>query len=199
MEQSTETYLNHKGKGFIKVWAVNPKTGDKSLLVDKSNLILNGGADLLAQALAGVSSTGISHIYVGYNTFDGTFTAPVIDREYSVKFPNYGSGSYDTYGYLRLPLAYTPSFIGQTGYDNNVVVFTAIISSAGNAHGADFVSSADAGMGNPASQIFEVGLVAALDPTSSAQDVVFSRANFTPLLYDPNFNLTITWGVQFLA
>ncbi len=198
-QNTTEAYLNNKGKGSIKIWAVNKRTGKKYLLVDRPNTILNQGADILAKALAGTANAAISHMYVGYNnTADDTFTRPVIDKTYSVSFTNYGLGDYAAFGYLRIPLAYSPSFIGQTDYVNNVSVFTTVLSSAGSPQGssAPFRSTADVGT---SSQIFEVGLISAFDTTSSAQDKVFSRANFVPLLYDPNFNLTITWGVQFSA
>lgn len=198
-EDTIENYLNHKGKGFVQVWAVNPTTGEKQLLIDKPNMILNEGADILAQAIAGAENAKISHIYIGYkNTTDLDFTKPHIDPEYSVKFTYYtGSGDYADFGYLRLPLSYSPSFIAQPGFNNNIVIFTTTIASNNldNSKGQPFQDSGQ----EPPSRIFEVALVAALDPTSSLQDKVFSRANFSPLLYDSNFNLTITWGVQFLT
>lgn len=184
-------------KGFFKIWAVDPVTGQRVLLRSKPNMILNNGADLLAKALAGVNHAKISHMYIGYkNAPDGTFSRPTIDKAYSIPFTSYGSGAYADFGYLRLPLAYSPSFIAQEGYGGNVALFTSIVATADNTQGADFRASDY--VGDP-SQIFEVGLVAALDPTSQGQDAVFSRANFEPLLYNSNFNLTTTWGVQFLA
>lgn len=185
--------------GFFKIWEVNPKTGSKRLLIDKKNMILNSGADILAQALAGVSNSSISHIYVGYNNVASSFTPPTIDKAYSVKFDTYGTGLYTTYGYLRLPLAYTPSFMAQSGYKNNIALFTGVIATSDNYYGAQFRSSVDGDVDNPPSQLFEVALVSATDPSSPAQDKIFSRANFDPVTYDPNFNLTITWGIQFQA
>ena len=187
--------------GFFKIWAVDPETGSRTLLRFEKNMILNEGADLLAQALAGVRYTAISHMYIGYkNSVSDTFDKPTIDKAYSTKFTAYGSGLYEDFGYLRLPLAYSPSFIAQEGYSSNVALFTSIVATADNAHGAPFRSSDFAeDEDNPPSQIFEVGLVAALDPSGQSQDKVFSRAQFDPLLYNPNFNLTTTWGVQMLA
>jgi hypothetical protein len=184
-------------KGFFKIWAVDPVSGQRTLLRAKDNMILNGGADLLAKALAGINHANISHMYIGYkNTASGVFTRPVIDKAYSTPFTAYGSGLYSDFGYLRLPLAYSPSFIAQEGYSANVALFTTIVATTDNSHGAPF-RAADY-VGDP-SQIFEIGLVAALDPTGQGQDIVFSRANFDPLLYNDNFNLTTTWGIQFLA
>ena len=187
--------------GFFKIWVVDPATGEKDLVVNKDNMILNMGSDLLASALAGVKYAAISHMYIGYcNYADGTFTRPTIDKTYSTPFTGYGSGAYANFGYLRLPLAYSPSFLAQSGYAGNVALFTTIIATADFSHGASFISSeyATANSVNP-SQIFEVALIAALDPQSEGQDKIFSRANFNPLLYSSSYNLTTTWGIQFLS
>lgn len=188
-------------KGFFKIWQVNKETGKRELLRDQPNMILNEGADILAQALAGVRYAAISHMYIGYkNNIDDSFDKPTIDKEYSNKFTAYGSGSFTDFGYLRLPLAYAPSFLAQEDYASNIALFTSVVATADNANGAAFRSSDYEGnVSTPPSQIFEVALVAALDPTGANQDKVFSRANFEPLLYNPNYNLTTTWGVQFLA
>jgi len=187
-------------RGFFKIWAVHPKTGERILLREQDNMILYQGADLLAKALAGVQYANISHMYVGYkNWVDGSFTKPTVDKEYTIPIASYGTpGTYADFGYLRPSLAYSPSFLNQPDYDSNIVLFTNIIttSNVGEGSSADFRDSDY--VGDP-SQLFEVALVAALDPSGSSQDVIFSRAQFTPLLYDPNYNLTITWGVQFVA
>jgi len=189
-------------KGFFKIWQVDPVTGQKTLQVDKNNTILYAGADILAQALAGVPYSSVSHMYIGYkNTLVediGDWTdVPHIDKAYSNAFTTYGSGEFSDYGYLRLPLAYSPSFQGQANYSSNIAVFTSIITTAeGVAHGADFHDSSFSGA---PSRIFEVGLASALDPKSQSQDKIFSRASFSPLLYDIHYNLTIAWGVQFTA
>ena len=191
-------------QGFFSIWAVDKATGERTLLRKKKNMILNQGADLVAQALAGVANTNISHMYIGYkNAPDGTFTKPTIDKEYSIPFSGYGTGvTYSDFGYLRVPLAYSPSFIAQSGYNSNIALFTTIIttSDSGINSSVNFIDEVTAGetLVDP-SQIFEVALVAALDPTGESQDKVFSRAQFEPLLYNPSYNLTITWGVQFEA
>lgn len=184
--------------GFFKIWRVNKETGNRELLVDKKNMILYGGADLMAQALAGVRYAKISHMYIGYKTTAslGAFTPPTIDKEYSNQFSDYNTTGLEDLGYLRLPLAFTPTYLASTNYENNTVVFTAVVSSSAEAQGGAIF--ADSGEAAP-SHIFEVALVAALDPTGSGQDKIFSRANFDPIVFDSNYNLTISWGVQFLA
>jgi hypothetical protein len=182
-------------RGFYKIWKVNKTTGEKELLVEQDNLVLYSGADLMAQALAGVKNAHISHMYVGYNNVSGSFTPTTLDKANSIGFDNYGSGGYSTFGYLRLPLSYNPTYIAQTNYTNNIVVFTTIISTTDNSHGSTFVDSV---AGTP-SQIFEIGLAAEINTGNTNSDKLFSRANFSPIIYDANFNLTISWGIEFVA
>jgi len=185
--------------GFFKVWKVHKKTGQRELVVDKKNMILYQGADLLAYALAGVKNAKISHMYVGYKTTaDITgFVPPTIDKEYSNKFTDYDNASgLEDLGYLRLPLAFTPSYLSTTDYENNTVVFTAVVSTNTSAFdGADFF---DSGNATP-SHLFEVALVAALSPSNATGDNIVARGNCEPIVYDSNYNLTIAWGIQFLA
>jgi hypothetical protein len=66
-----------------------------------------------------------------------------------------------------------------------------MISSSTAAGGAAFTSGT--------SRIYEVGLVNAPNPNTSASDIVFSRTGFNNVLYDSNFNFTVTWGIKFLV
>lgn len=187
-------------QGFYKIWRVHKETGKSELLVDRKNLILYKGSDLLAMALGGFKNAKVSNMYVGYvNAADplSGFTPTTIDKEYSVPFSAYGSGAHTNKGYIRTPLAYTPTYQGSTSdYTSNQVIFTSIISAdQTRTGGADFKFADD----STPSHIFEIALVAALDPASASNDLVFSRANFTPIKYDQNYNLTISWGVQFVS
>lgn len=185
--------------GFFQIWKTDIKTAKTELVVDKRNMILYQGADLLAFALAGVKNARISHMYVGYKTAaDITgFVPPTIDKDYSNQFIDYNNTTgLEDLGYLRVPLAFTPSYLSTTNYENNTVLFTSVVSNNTVPFGgSDFNDSGDIAP----SHLFEVALVASLDPTSAAKDKIFSRANFSPITYDANYNLTITWGIQFNA
>lgn len=192
------TQLNVQFSGFYKIWKVHKVTGQKELLVSKPNLVLYQGADLLAQSLAGVKYAHISHMYIGYSNQVGFVTAndaPVIDKENSIGFQNYGAGIYSDLGYVRIPLAYNPTYVAQANYENNIAIFTTVVSTTDGSFGAPFNDSLNA----PVSNIFEVGLAAALTPDNSAGDKIFSRANFESIVYDSNYNLTISWGINFTA
>lgn len=198
MEHVITESTNIKMQGFYKIWQVNPSTGERQLLRDSKNLILYSGADLLAKAMAGVKYSNISHLYIGYkNNTDGVFDRPTLDKAYTDKFSSYGSGLFEKFGYLRVPLAYSPSFLNQSNYQNNIVVYTGIVTSGVDTNGAAFQDQSYGG--TEPSQIFEIGLVSATEPSGPGGDQIFSRAHFDALLYNPNYNLTITWGIQFTA
>lgn len=170
--------------GFVKIWRVQPETGESELLVDKQNMILKGGAKLITHALAGDAGAKIWGMYIGFN--NGTsFTAPSIDVDYANPF----SGFTAPFGYLREPLTFSPSFMSTAGYEDNTVLFSTMITSANSAGGGVFSAS---------SKIYEVALVSAPDPTSPTDDTVFSRTSFNPIQYNSSFNFTITWGVRVL-
>lgn len=176
---------NQSLAGFIKIWKTDPDTGESFLIVDKPNLILKGGAKILAQTLGGNSSYNIWGMYIGYNN-TASFTAPNIDIEYSNTFAARADASF---GYLREPITFTPTFSSSSGYDSNTVLFSTMITSATRVAGALFNSN---------SRIYEVALIAAPSVNDVSKDVVFSRTNFNPILYDNTYNFTVTWGVRIL-
>lgn len=190
--------------GFIKIWKTHKETGVSELLISKPNKILYQGSDLLAFALAGIKYAKISHVYVGFKNYnDGdTFDLPIIDKDYNtLPFTSYGvvDGDYVDYGYFRLPLSYSPTFQpSDVTYEHNTVIFTTIMSfdSSPSGQSASFQYADHAGT---QSHLFEVALSSALDPTTTTNDQIFSRATFTPIMFDPSYNLTISWGVQFLS
>jgi hypothetical protein len=170
--------------GFIKIWKVDPCSGDSCLLVDKQNMILKGGATLISRCLGGDAYAKIWGMYIGYNN-NLTFVKPDIDVDYSYRFINYAA----PFGYLREPLTFSPNFLSSPGYVDNTVLFSTMITSANKAGGADFTED---------SKIYEVALVAAEDVNDPTKDIVFSRTNFNPVQYNSSYNFTITWGVRIL-
>lgn len=182
---TTETLTaNQALTGFVKIWQVDPSTGDTLLIVDKPNMILTAGTKIIAKTLGGDNNYKIWGMYIGYNN-SASFTPPAIVQSYSSPF----SGFTSPFGYLREPLTFDPSYMSTTGYDSNTVLFSTMITTASKQGGADFTHNV--------SNIYEVALVAA--PTGVVGgDVVFSRTNFTPIRYDSTYNFTITWGVRIL-
>lgn len=172
--------------GFVKIWKVDPATGESSLVVDKPNMILRAGTSVIAKTLGGDPNYKIWGMYIGYNNAL-TFTPPSIDVNYSNTFS--GAGSIGTFGYLREKLTFDPNYTASSGYtDPNTVLFSTMVTSATKAGGVNFDTTCS---------IYEVALIAA--PTGAvAGDLVFSRTNFNPIKYDSTYNFTITWGVRIL-
>jgi len=169
--------------GFVKIWKVDPSTGESFLVVDKPNMILRGGTKIIAQTLGGSTNWNIWGMYIGYNN-TSSFSAPTIDVNYTYPFSSFVS----PFGYLREPLTFTPSYMSASGYDSNTVLFSTMVTSATKAGGANFDTSCS---------IYEVALISAPTGTASG-DVVFSRTSFNPIKYDSTYNFTITWGVRIL-
>lgn len=186
---TTETLSMNKAlEGFIKIWQSDPVTGEVKLLVDKNNLILKGGAKLIAHALGGDDTAKIWGMYIGYNNnpdFDLVTDAPAIDVDYTNRFINFESPA----GFLREKLTFSPTYLSSSQYEDNTVLFSTMITSASSAGGAEF---------NTTSQIYEVALISVSDPENATTDTVFSRTNFNPIQYNSNYNFTITWGVRIL-
>lgn len=177
---------NANGRGFIKIYQINKATGETRKVVERPNLILYSGANILAKAIAGEPNSKITHMYVGFTNNDDTPPTVTLDNTDPI---NEYSG---TKGYLRIPLAYTPSFLSSdTNHDGNVPVFSVSVGTPTSVGGAVFQSGD--------SKIFEIALVVERSPTDHTQDVVFSRAQFTPLLYNNLYALTLQWGIEFVA
>jgi hypothetical protein len=136
--------------------------------------------------LAGQPHAKISHFYIGYNNNAGfTGTATIIDKTNSTFLID------ANYGYLKIPLTFPASYLEEPNYQHNIVVFTILLANP------DPFKQGASPIFNSSSKMFEIGLVAALNPDGNNNDAVFSRAQFTPLQYDPGFNLTISWGIRF--
>lgn len=178
--------MNKALAGFVKIWKTDRITGESSIIVDKPNMILKGGAKLIAHALGGKPEAKIWGMYIGYNNTEfSLIDAPAITVDYANPFNEFVA----PFGYLREPLTFTPSYMSSTDYDENTVLFSTMITSASSAGGALFGTD---------SRIYEVALVAAGEANSSAKDTVFSRTNFNPIQYNSSYNFTITWGVRIL-
>jgi hypothetical protein len=177
--------------GFIKIWRTNKQTGLEELVVDKPNMILKGGAQIIAHALGGKPAAKIWGMYIGYYNGNDDAPEPIIDVDYSYPFLNY----VDPLGYLREPLTFTPNYLSSPGYEayENTVLFSTMITTASKAGGS---TSADF---NADSQLYEVALISVPDVASPAKDKVFSRTSFNPIQYNSNYNFTITWGVRIIV
>ena len=180
--------FNAEARGHVKIWQFNPESGEKKLLVDKDNLILRTGADVMAASLAGQPNSKISHFYIGYTSSGTTPVAPSITVG-STKAELFPTDA--THGYLRVPLAFPASFLSEDNYTANVPYFTCFITNGSyTSHGATFGNGVN---------LYTLGLVNAQNPSGSNQDRLFSAISFTPIQYSAANGLAIKLGVTFRA
>jgi hypothetical protein len=174
--------------GFIEIWRTSRTTGEKELLLEKQNLILKGAAKIVTSCLAGLPDSKIHGMYIGFNNNQAGFTPKAIDTDYTNKFYNY-SGDF---GCLREKLTFPATFLASAGYENfqNTVLFSTIITTSSSVRGAAF---------NEDSQIHEVALFNAPNENDIAEDLIFSRTNFNPIVYNSSYNFTITWGIRIIV
>jgi hypothetical protein len=170
-------------KGHIKVYRTHKASGKSELVVNKPNTIVFTGADIMARCLGGEENSAISHFYIGYNNSESFSPPPITLYSKASDFSLFVA----PFGYLRLPLSWVPSYFNETNYNSNIAVFSTVIATATASGGAAFTSGT--------SYIYEAGMIAATDPLDPTQDILFNRANFTPILFNSAYNLTIVWAI----
>jgi hypothetical protein len=181
--------LNGSGLiGAIKIWKTDKSNGESVLVADKPNLVTREGASLAAAALSGLPNSKITHMYVAYFAPATSPTLPTPAKSDTVA--SYASLISDpVFGYARIPLSTSPDFFSDTGYTDNNVLFTTVLSSDVPTFGAAFEDEVT---------VYEAGLISARN-TNPADDRLFSRATFNPIVYDESFNLTVAWAIKFTA
>lgn len=192
-------------QGSIISGYTNERTGLFQPVDEQKNLILYGGADIVASLLSGSSGLRISSMYFQYiNQASYSHTPAAITRESGRESFDLLTGA-DHIDYLRVPIFTTPHISPSPAdtslYTGNSVMFTATSANVGNAGSITGLTPAHnyfASTGaNGASHIFSVALAATPDPRQPASDVLFSRLNLaTPLTVIANSHPTIFWSIR---
>jgi len=184
-KKGKETYNGFTGS--LKIWQQPVVGGKPQLILEKPNMVVYQGSDILANTLGGKQNSAISHMYIGFHN-GSSFSPPAISKSDTRATYQAFSGNF---GYLRFLLSTTPSYFTDTNYSNNNVVFTATVVASASEAGATFTPGT--------SYIYEAGLVNAQVPTDKAQDRLFSRANFSEIEFVSTYNLIISWAVKFVS
>ena len=186
IDAAADVALNQKVVGHIKLWEVNPETGEKTLLVEKNNLIVNQGADILANAMAGTPNSAISHFYINYASTSPSLVSPT-STDTIASFASDG-----THGYVRIPLAFSPALTndGSGNYVSNVVYFTSFLTNGGNftTSGLAFTNGV---------YLYALGLINGGANSNGSLDRLFSKTTFGPITWNAANGLAISWGVTF--
>lgn len=187
--------LSTQGRGTVRFFLFNKETGEVKKVVEKSNLILFSGADILAQLISGNPEFAVDAMYLEFQNLvspSDPITPPAFDRTGGVAYYNGLSGSPNR-DFLRVPLTVSPLITpANANYAGNQITFFGISEGTIGFEGKPF---------NPAvnSAVFGAALIATPDFGDQSQDVVFSRvyAGIDKILKEVGFEIGVTWTIRF--
>jgi hypothetical protein len=179
--------LNNQAQGFIRVFSFNKSTGEIQTLIERPNLILYSGADILANVVSGNPAYAINVMYLEYENAPAP-VAPAYARDGGFAYYN---GLVSPQDIIRVPLIVQPEISSSdlVNYEGNQPTFFSVSEgSVGAVTGVLF---------NPTSNVYGAALVAAPDINDRSQDKVFSRVYFTPIPKQTGFEIGVTWVIRF--
>jgi hypothetical protein len=186
--------LSRDAHGTVRIFSFDPRTNIIHKMIVKHNLILYGGADILASLLAG-RGTPVNAMYMEYKNLASPgdlITPPAFDREGGISYYNGLSSSPDI-DFLRIPLTVNPTVeASDVVYSGNQVVFFGVSEGTTGFHGKSFLDTVN-------SAVFGAALVAAEDLGDQSQDIVFSRiySGIDKVLKMAGHQIGITWTIRF--
>jgi len=180
------------GRNIVRFMSMDRITGKVYKEVFSKNLVLYGGADILAKLLAGNSNYAISGLYIEYDNAGGTPTPPAFDRSADKSYYD-GLISDPNRDYLRVSLAAAPLFTASSSdYDFNRLTFLGISDGTVGVHGKVFSSAAN-------STVFGAALYCAVDPSDSSQDLIYARTYSTGALAKAaGLSIGVSWLTEIL-
>ncbi len=189
LRKASETYqLDRNTTCPVRFFLFDPRTQVVKKIIDRSNLILYGAADILALLVSGRPEYKISVMYMEFKNTGGTpVSPPSYDRSGGKA---YYDGLVDA-DYLRVPLITCPALSKSSDdYQNNQVTFFGVTEGVEGAHGTPF---------NTNSVVYGAGLVAAPDVGDPSRDIVFSRVytEIGSIQKEAGHEVGVTWTVRF--
>jgi len=181
--------LNTRGKGQIKLFSFNPVTGVIHKMIEKENLVLYSGADILAKLLSGDSRYAVNTMFMEFTS--AAVTVPTFDRTGGIAYYA-GLAADPDIDYLRLPLTVNPQIDSSDDalYVGNRVTFFGISEGTAGRWGKTFTDGV---------KVYGAALAAAVDVNDPTQDVVFSRAyaGIDSITKASGFEIGVSWTIQF--
>ena len=181
--------------GHLRFFSYDPLTGRIIKLIEKKNLILYGGADILSLLLAGQNDYRARTMYIEFQNLadpSDPITPPTFGRDGGASYYD-GLISSPDRDFIRIALSVSPSFASSGGdYQNNVVTFFGQTAGTSGFHGKSFGESAN-------SAVFGAALVASPDTQDQSKDVVFSRvySGIDKILKQTGQEIGVTWSIRF--
>jgi hypothetical protein len=183
--------VNTRGKGLIRLFSFDPRTGIIRKMIERENLVLYGGADILAKLLSGDPKYAVNTMYLEFSNIAPAI--PSFDRTGGVSYYN-GLAADPNVDFLRVPLTVNPVIDSSDPvlYLGNRVTFFGVSEGTTGFHGKTFGPVAP-------STVYGAALVAAPDVLDQSQDVVFSRAyaGIGSVTKEAGFEIGVTWTIQF--
>lgn len=186
--------LKVKAHGIVRLFLFDKATKRITQVIERHNLILFSGADILGQCLAGNPQFAVSSMYLEFKNLPSPstpITPPTYDRTGGVGYYNGLIGSPDT-DFIRVPLTVNPD-ISASGpaYESNRITFFGMTEGTVGFHGKQFNPSVN-------SAVFGAALVATPQPGDQSKDVVFSRvySGIDKILKVTGYEVGVTWTIQ---
>lgn len=195
MRQFDSYDLARSVKGFVRFYARELSSGRTSKVIERPNLVLFEGADVLAQLLSGARGYHVNTMYLEFKNLAApgdAITPPSFDRGDGIAYYNGLISSPDT-DFLRVPLTVGPLVESSGGdYAGNQTTFFGISEGTVGFHGKPFLPSSN-------SAIFGAALIASPDPADQSLDKVYARVytGIDKILKQTGFEIGVTWTTRF--
>jgi len=172
----------------VKFILFDPRTREVKKVIQRSNLILYGGADTLALLISGNPDYKLNVMYMEFQNTGGTpVPAPSFTRAGGRAYYDGLVGA----DYLRVPIVAPPALSASgADYTTNQATFFAVTEGVSGVHGTPF---------NTNSVVYGAGLVAAPDVGDQSRDIVFSRVytEIGSIQKEVGHEIGVTWTVRF--
>lgn len=179
----------------VRFFSVNTRTGEIRQLIERTNLVLFSGADVLAQLLSGARGYHVATMYLEFKNLalpTDPVAAPAFGRDGGLPYYNGLIASLDT-DFLRVPLLVSPLVESSGGdYAGNQITFFGVSEGASGFHGKPFLVSSN-------SAVYGAGLVASPEPDDQSQDRVYARSytGIGKILKETGHEIGVTWTTRF--
>jgi len=172
----------------VKFMLFDKRTREVKKVIQRTNLVLYGAADILALLIAGNADYKLNVMYIEFQNTGGTpVPAPSFNR-------TGGRAYYDglvSADYLRVPVLTSPALSASASqYENNQAAFFAVTEGVLGVHGTAF---------NTTSVVYGAALVAAPDIGDQSRDIVFSRVytEIGSIQKEVGHEVGVSWTIRF--
>lgn len=195
INQLADNFELAKSAGHLRLFSFDKASKEIVKLVEIRNLILYGGADILALLIGGQSDYKLRTMYLEFQNLadpSDPITPPTFGRGDGISYYN-GLISSPDRDFIRISLGVSPSFnTSGADYLNNITTFFGQSEGTVGFHGKPFGEASN-------SAIFGAALVASPDTEDQSKDIVFSRAysGIDKILKQAGFEIGVTWSIRF--